>query len=142
MNESINRYLREQYTLTLCTFAHDDPWAAPCFYAFDEFEPALLILTDESTTQHGRQMQVHHQVAGSIFVPTQDISQLQGIQFLAQATKLEGDDAIRARSIYNQRFPFAARLISPIWQLRLDQIKYINHQLGFGHKESWQRDAA
>ncbi len=141
MNESINRYLREQYTLTLCTFDHNDPWAAPCFYAFEEHEPALLILTDDSTTQHGRQMQAHSQVAGSIFVPTQDISQLQGIQFLAQAIKLDGEEAIYARSIYNLRFPFAARLISPIWKLRLEQIKYVDHNLGFGHKESWLRAA-
>ena len=40
---------------------------------------------------------------------------------------------------YNRRFPVARMLSAPVWEIRLDEIKFTDNTLGFGKKMIWLR---
>nr|MDM9317472.1 hypothetical protein [Escherichia coli] len=39
------------------------------------------------------------------------------------------------------RFPVARMLSAPVWEIRLDEIKFTDNTLGFGKKMIWLRDS-
>ncbi|MBJ4294868.1 hypothetical protein JGE43_18630, partial [Salmonella enterica subsp. enterica serovar Typhimurium] len=39
------------------------------------------------------------------------------------------------------RFPVARVLPAPVWEIRLDEIKFTDNTLGFGKKLHWLRDS-
>ncbi|EGF0722467.1 hypothetical protein IBO59_003311 [Salmonella enterica] len=42
---------------------------------------------------------------------------------------------------YIRRFPVARVLPAPVWEIRLDEIKFTDNTLGFGKKLHWLRDS-
>lgn len=55
--------------------------------------------------------------------------------------RLEGEESDLARKAYNRRFPVARMLSAPVWEIRLDEIKFTDNTLGFGKKMIWLRDS-
>ncbi|TKI08621.1 YhbP family protein [Martelella alba] len=135
---AIVAYLKKQHVLTLCVGNGQTLWCANCFYALDEATMCLYMLTD-GNTRHGGLLAENHSVAGTINDQTVTVSRIKGIQYRGDVRRLEGDEAQSARKLYTARFPLAKIAGTPIWRLRLDEIKFTNNTLGFGTKISWLR---
>ncbi len=136
----IARFIRENHVLSLATILDRRPWAASCFYAFDEDGARLIILTEPSTL-HGLAMHANQEVAGTIAGQPRVITDIQGIQFRAHASLLSNDAAIDARQLYCRRHPAARLKPAPVWQLLLAELKFTDNSLVFGRKTLWQREA-
>ncbi|MCX8650489.1 pyridoxamine 5'-phosphate oxidase family protein [Gilliamella sp. B2776] len=139
IDPKILKFIKINHILTLSVITPDNsPWACNVFYVLDEVPFNLYFLT-ELKTEHAKAMLMHPNVAGTITVEPKTIAQIQGIQFLAQAKQLQGEQAKDAYRQYYRAFPFARMMKAPIWSLQLQQIKMTNNLLGFAHKTHWQR---
>jgi len=137
--KSITAYLKKQHVLSLCVGDAQSLWCANCFYAFNEPDMSFYMLT-EHTTRHGQLLSVNPHVAGTVSNQTITVSLIKGAQYSGEMSVLSGEEAQDARRIYTGRFPLAKLATTPIWRLRLDEIKLTNNKLGFGTKLSWQRN--
>ena len=139
IDPKILKFIRKNHVLSLSVITSDNlPWACNVFYVLDEEQLNLYFLT-ELKTEHAKAMLIQPQVAGTIAVTPKTVAQIQGIQFQAQATQLQGEQAKDAYNQYYRAFPFARVMKAPIWSLQLQQIKMTNNLLGFAHKTHWQR---
>lgn len=136
----INRFLRQQHVLTLCTGSGMDMWCANCFYVFDEDQMALFLMT-ETHSRHGGLMLINSQVVGTIATQSRTVALIKGIQYRGEITVLNGGAEQTARQHYCRRFPVAKVATSPLWKLNLLEIKMTNNALGFGKKLHWQRSS-
>ncbi len=135
--DNILRFIKANHVLSVATWDGKNAqslWAASCFYAFDDAQNRLLILS-ASSTQHGTNMRQNPSVTGTISgqpVQWQDIC---GLQFSATARWLENvPEQTLARAIYNQRHPLARLKPSEIWQLQLTRLKFTDNRVSFGQK--------
>lgn len=134
----IRDFIIGHHVLSLATCGDDGPWAASCFYAFDEPGAALLILSS-SDTRHGRHMLDRPQVAGTISGQPEALRDIRGLQFTAHATPLDQIERSVALQLYCERHPLARLHASQIWRLALDQLKFTDNRRLFGHKTRWAR---
>jgi uncharacterized protein YhbP (UPF0306 family) len=132
----IIRFLRQQHVLTLCAGSGIDMWCANCFYAFDDKQMALYLMT-EKHTRHAELMQINPQIVGTIANQPRMVALIKGIQYRGEIVLLSGDAEQAARQRYCRRFPIAKVSAAPIWQLNLLEIKMTNNTLGFGKKHHW-----
>jgi len=137
--KTIVAYLKKQHVLSMCVGDAQSLWSANCFYALNEAEMTMYMLTDHST-RHGTLLAQYHRVAGTISDQTITVSLIKGAQYSGEMMVLSGAAADEARRLYTSRFPLAKIASTPIWQLRLDEIKLTNNKLGFGTKLSWVRE--
>jgi uncharacterized protein YhbP (UPF0306 family) len=135
----INAFLIEHHVVGLATVSAGEPWAASCFYAFDESSQALVILSS-AETRHGLAMLDHGVVAGSIASQPTSIRAIRGIQFVADAALLQSDAADDAYRFYCSRHPIARLRRSAVWRLALRELKYTDNAKLFGTKLCWRRD--
>lgn len=135
---AIADFLREQHVVGLATLVEGEPWAASCFYAFDETDVSLVLMSSVRT-RHGIAMLEHPRVAGTVAGQPSAIAQIRGIQFLADAHLLAGEAADAARALYCRRHPIARLMDSGIWRLTLAEIKYTDNAKLFGSKTRWRR---
>lgn len=140
-HDSILSYLKKNHVVTLCATAGDDLWCASCFYVADTDAMMLYFLT-EPHTRHGILMQQNPQVAGTISAQTVTVAKIRGIQFRGEVRALSAEDEKQARARYCRRFPVAVAAKTPLWGLRLNEIKMVNNTLGFGKKLHWARFSA
>ncbi|WP_273827112.1 YhbP family protein [Providencia rettgeri] len=136
----IQRYISRQHVFSLFTHHLNDIWPASCYYAFDAKSMSLILMTDPNST-HGQLMMANAQVAGTISAQTKAVNAIQGIQFIGEIEKLEGEAEQQARNAYCQRFPVALTAKLPVWQLHLAKVKMVDNKLGFGTKLHWAREA-
>ncbi len=136
--KAITAYLKKQHVLTLCVGDAQSLWSANCFYAFNESEMSFYMLTDHAT-RHGQLLALNSHVAGTVSDQTITVSLIKGAQYSGEMNVLSGEASQDARRIYTGRFPLAKLATTPIWCLRLDEVKLTNNKLGFGTKLSWQR---
>ncbi|MBJ7222406.1 MULTISPECIES: YhbP family protein [unclassified Brenneria] len=136
--DAISRYLKKLHVLTLCVSDNSDLWCASCFYTYDEQQVAFYLMT-EPHTRHGELMRRQPQVAGTVSGQPKSVMRIKGVQFRAQADRLQGEDEQQARARYNARFPIARAAKTPIWRLRITELKMTDNTLGFGKKRHWQR---
>jgi uncharacterized protein len=138
---SVREFLRAWHVLSLGVSDAQGPWAASCFYAVDERAADLIILTS-TKTRHGQCMLVSPLVAGTVVSQPERITDIRGVQFVAQAELLTDTGRSEALDIYLQRHPIARLKPSDIWALRLIDIKYTDNALVFARKTHWRRDLA
>ncbi len=132
------RFILDNHVVGVATVLDGAPWAASCFYAFDEASGSLIILSDKQT-RHGVAMLANPCVAGTIASQPAAIPQIKGIQLVAQAQHLQNADEAAAYSLYCKRHPIARLKRSHVWQLRLDGLKYTDNSRLIGQKIRWQR---
>ncbi|MGX2970471.1 hypothetical protein [Ursidibacter sp. B-7004-1] len=136
----VTEFIQQQHIVSLASQHLGEIWCANCFYVFDEELVRLIILTNK-TTQHGKLMLANPQIAGTISRHTENIREIEGIQFRAKAQllddKLEKQQAILA---YTAKFPVAKLMKSDVWEIRLDFIKHTTNKLMFAQKTIWQRE--
>lgn len=136
----ISQFLRQEFLVHFAVHFEDEFWAANCFYAFDEAEARLIILS-KTTTKHGELMLKNPKIVGTICHQTENITHLEGIQFAATARCLNDDEAAKkqAQAIYFARHPVARLKPSDVWELRFDDIKHSSNRIVFAKKTEWQR---
>lgn len=73
-------------------------------------------------------------IAGTVNGQPKTVALIRGVQFKGEIRRLEGEESDLARKAYNRRFPVARMLSAPVWEIRLDEIKFTDNTLGFGKK--------
>ncbi|MGE4529096.1 MAG: pyridoxamine 5'-phosphate oxidase family protein [Rhodospirillaceae bacterium] len=138
--DKIIAYIKSNHVLTLCSARGSTPWAANCFYAFDERSMSLFFLSDLST-RHGCELRDNPLVAGTVSSQQASVAKIRGLQFEGVALRLTGEDEARGRALYYRRFPIARLHPAPLWAAVPSYLKYTDNTLGFGRKLHWRRSA-
>ncbi|RLK56414.1 hypothetical protein BCL79_0801 [Stenotrophomonas rhizophila] len=132
-------FLHSHSVLSLATSYDDIPWSASAFYAFDDEQTRLLLLSSLDT-RHGEMLSINPQVAGTITDQFSDIQQIHGLQYTGTARHLDSpSEAAPALDLYYRRFPQAYGMTAPVWEIRLLHLKFTDNRVGFGSKTLWSR---
>lgn len=137
---AIGRWLAKQHVVTWCVHYEGELWCANAFYLFDAQNVALYLLTDDKT-RHAQMSGACAPVAGTVNGQPKTVARIRGVQFKGEIRRLEGQESDAARKAYFRRFPVARVLPAPVWEIRLDEIKFTDNTLGFGKKLHWLRDS-
>ena len=136
---TISRWLSKQHVVGWCVANEGELWCANAFYVYDPQRVAFYLLSEE-TTRHGQMTRKQASVAGTVNGQPKTVALIRGVQFKGQIRLLEGEEADEKRALYVRRFPVARMLSAPVWELRLDELKFTDNTLGFGKKLHWLRD--
>ena len=79
-------------------------------------------------------------MAGTVNGQPKTVALIRGVQFKGEIRLLEGEEADEKRALYVRRFPVARMLPAPVWEIRLDELKFTDNTLGFGKKLHWLRN--
>ena len=139
IDEKITRFIGSHHVLTVAAAAQDEIWCANCFYAYLPEEEGFVICS-ESSTRHSGLFTRNPNVAGSVFLETEEIARIQGFQFTAQAQRCAGGFHDKCRKAYLKRFPYAVLKDGEMWFLKLMSLKFTDNCLGFGKKLLWNRE--
>ena len=136
---AISRWLAKQHVVSWCVAKEGELWCANAFYVYDPQRVAFYLLSEE-TTRHGQMTGQQAPVAGTINGQPKTVALIRGVQFKGEIRLLRGEEAEEKRALYVKRFPVARMLHAPVWELRLDELKFTDNTLGFGKKLHWLRD--
>ncbi|HAT1571167.1 TPA: YhbP family protein [Kluyvera cryocrescens] len=136
---AISRWLAKQHVVSWCVANEGELWCANAFYVYDPQRVAFYLLSEE-TTRHGQMTGKQAPVAGTVNGQPKTVALIRGVQFKGEIRLLEGDEAAEKRALYVRRFQVARVLSTPVWELRLDELKFTDNTLGFGKKLHWLRD--
>jgi len=134
MQKQIEDFLQSNHILTLATSSDNFPYVATCFYVFDKEAIALIFASDKDTC-HMRQALANPHVAVAIYLCTDKVGLIRGVQCkgrVLEATKSQ-------KIIYYKAFPIAKAMHPSIWAIELDWVKMTDNRLGFGKKLTWIR---
>ncbi|HDG1671061.1 MAG: YhbP family protein [Kluyvera cryocrescens] len=136
---AISRWLAKQHVVSWCVANEGELWCANAFYVYDPQRVAFYLLSEE-TTRHGQMTGKQAPVAGTVNGQPKTVALIRGVQFKGEIRLLDGDEAAEKRALYVRRFQVARVLSAPVWELRLDELKFTDNTLGFGKKLHWLRD--
>ena len=137
---AVTRWLAKQHVVTGCVPHEGALWCANAFYLFDAQKMAFYVLTEDKT-RHAQMSGPRAPVAGTVNGQPKTVALIRGVQFKGEIRRLEGEESDVARKAYNRRFPVARMLPAPVWEIRLDEVKFTDNTLGFGKKMLWLRDS-
>ncbi|KNC93397.1 YhbP family protein [Trabulsiella odontotermitis] len=137
-SDAISRWLVKQHVVTWCVASAGDLWCANAFYLYDPQKIAFYLLTEEHT-RHAQMTGSHAPVAGTVNGQPKSVALIRGVQFKGVIRRLEGDESADARARYNRRFPVARAMSAPVWEIRIDELKFTDNTLSFGKKIHWLR---
>ncbi|MDY1037897.1 YhbP family protein [Lelliottia sp. CFBP8978] len=135
---AINRWLAKQHVVTWCVHQDDELWCANAFYYYDPVKVAFYLLSEDKT-RHAQMTGQQAKVAGTVNGQPKNVALIRGVQFKGEIRRLEGEESNAMRQHYMRRFPVALALSAPVWEIRLDEIKFTDNTLGFGKKRHWLR---
>ncbi|ADO46823.1 YhbP family protein [[Enterobacter] lignolyticus] len=135
---AISRWLEKQHVVSWSVAQNGELWAACAFYLYDREKVAFYLLTEE-TTRHARMSGARAPVAGTVSGQPKSVALIRGVQFRGEIRLLDGKESERMRARYNRRFPVARIHLAPVWEIRLDELKFTDNTLGFGKKIHWLR---
>jgi uncharacterized protein YhbP (UPF0306 family) len=132
-------FLHQHSVLSLAVSRDDLPWSANILYAFDQQQCRLLFMSSLDT-RHGAILAHNAQVAGSISEQFSDLTQIHGLQYNGIASLVaQPAEAAAALDLYYRRFPQAQGMVAPVWQIRLQHLKFTDNRAVFGAKTLWSR---
>jgi len=137
---AINRWLAKQHVVTWCVASQGELWCANAFYIYDAQKVAFYVMSEDQT-RHSQMAGLKAQVAGTVNGQPKNVALIRGVQFAGEIRRLEEKESARARERYIRRFPVASMLSAPVWEIRLDELKFTDNTLGFGKKLHWLRDS-
>ena len=139
MDKRILKFLKKHHVCTLATCRENQPWCTSVFYVFLEEETAL-VFTSDPATRHMAEVMCNQKVAGAIAVETEVIGLIRGVQFSGVVHE-PSEPEIKKRVLlaYLKRFPYAILNASPLWILKLHEVKLTDNRLGFGKKIIWRK---
>lgn len=133
-----SRWLEKQHVVSWSVAKDGDLWAASAFYLYDREKVVFWLLSEEST-RHAQMSGRRATVAGTVNGQPKNVALIRGVQFCGEIRLLEGEESAAARQRYLRRFPVARMMPAPVWEIRIDQLKFTDNTLGFGKKFYWQR---
>ncbi|EOC1299096.1 YhbP family protein [Cronobacter dublinensis] len=136
--DAISQWLAKQHVVTYCVGREDALWCANAFYVYDRERVAFYLLSD-TKSRHGEMAGRKARVAGTVNGQTKTVARIRGVQFAGELRLVEAPESEALRERYNRRFPVARVMSSPLWEIRLDEIKFTDNTLGFGKKLAWLR---
>jgi uncharacterized protein YhbP (UPF0306 family) len=137
--ELVGAFLKSQSTLSLATTAEDGaPRAAPLFYFSDNH--LRLYWLSSASSRHSRNLKRRPQAAVSVYSPTEDWTQIRGVQMRGSVATVA--DRFERRGIveaYCARFGLGPHLDAAIARSRLyrfqpEWIRYLDNSKRFGYK--------
>ena len=137
MPTQIAEFIHQQHIVSLACQQNGELWCANCLYAFDEANSRLILLTDKKT-KHAQFMLNNPYIAGTIAYQTENIREIEGIQFQGIAKNLDSPLAQQALEIYWKRHPIAKLRPSDVWEIQFTQIKHTTNKYLFAQKTVWQ----
>ncbi len=106
LKETVLKYLKEHYTMTIATARDDSPWAAAVFYANDGF--ALYFLSDPES-RHSKDIAENRVVAVTVNEDYHDWRKIKGIQMEGKAELVVTEDEMaKAVATYVEKYSFTA----------------------------------
>ncbi len=135
---AISRWLEKQHVVSWSVAKDGELWAACAFYLYDREKVAFYLLSEE-TTRHAQMSGHCAPVAGTVNGQPKMVALIRGVQFRGEIRLLSGEESENARQRYNRRFPVAKMMPAPVWEIRLDELKFTDNTLGFGKKLKWLR---
>ncbi|MCG3100456.1 YhbP family protein [Enterobacter sp. DRP3] len=135
---TINRWLAKQHVVTWCVYSEGEMWCANAFYYYDPERVAFYVMSEDKT-RHAQMTGQQAKVAGTVNGQPKTVALIRGVQFKGEIRRLEGEESDARRKLYTRRFPVAAALKAPVWEIRLDELKFTDNTLGFGKKLHWLR---
>jgi uncharacterized protein YhbP (UPF0306 family) len=138
----MTQFLKKHHVLNLAVCHNNVPWAASCFYVYDE-SAIRFVFTSDQETRHIADSLQQPLVSGTIALETSIIGKIRGIQFSGSLRECTGEEYTIAKKLYLKRFPFAAPFIgsTALWEIVLDHLKMTDNRLGFGKKLIWCKKA-
>lgn len=137
---AINRWLAKQHVVTWCVANRGELWCANAFYFYDPHAVAFYVLSEDQT-RHGQMTGLKAQVAGTVNGQPKTVALIRGVQFAGEIRRLDEEESAVPRAQYNRRFPVARMLSAPMWEIRLNEVKFTDNTLGFGKKLHWIRES-
>ena len=135
---AISRWLGKQHVVTWCVARDDELWCANAFYYYDPERVAFYVMSEDKT-RHAQMTGQQAKVAGTVNGQPKTVALIRGVQFKGEIRRLDGEESDAHRRHYTRRFPVAAALKAPVWEIRLDELKFTDNTLGFGKKLHWLR---
>lgn len=135
---AISRWLAKQHVVTWCVHQEGELWCANAFYLYDPERVAFYLLSEDKT-RHAQMSGPQAPVAGTVNGQPKNVALIRGVQFKGEIRRLEGEESDEMRKRYTRRFPVALALSAPVWEIRLDELKFTDNTLGFGKKLHWLR---
>ena len=135
---AINRWLAKQHVVTWCVYDEGEMWCAHAFYYYDPERVAFYVMSEDKT-RHAQMTGQQAKVAGTVNGQPKTVALIRGVQFKGEIRRLDGEESDARRKLYTRRFPVAAALKAPVWEIRLDELKFTDNTLGFGKKLHWLR---
>lgn len=133
-----SRWLEKQHVVSWSVAKDGELWAASAFYLYDREKVVFWLLSEEST-RHAQMSGRRATVAGTVNGQPKNVALIRGVQFCGEIRLLEGEESAAARQRYLRRFPVARMMPAPVWEIRIDELKFTDNTLGFGKKFHWQR---
>jgi len=137
IDQQIIHFLNEHHLLTLATSQNNKPYCCNLFYVYDQLSNHLIFST-EIKTKHAQEFIMNTNVAGSIALETNEVSEIQGVQLLGTILELKGEHLKIAKEQYINAFSYAANMDLHLWAMPLNFIKMTHNKLGFGKKLIWK----
>ncbi len=135
---TINRWLAKQHVVTWCVQEKGEIWCANAFYVYDPERVAFYVLSEDKT-RHAQMTGLQAKVAGTVNGQPKTVALIRGVQFAGEIRRLDGEESDAQRKRYLRRFPVARAMSAPVWEIRLDELKFTDNTLGFGKKFYWLR---
>ncbi|CDF97620.1 hypothetical protein [Avibacterium paragallinarum] len=88
--DNIQQFLQQQTVMSIAVHSVQGFWAANCFYVFDDSNISLIFFSSLST-QHAQIMRQSDLVVGTIATQTDQVSEIEGVQFKGRAILLNED---------------------------------------------------
>jgi uncharacterized protein YhbP (UPF0306 family) len=142
--DTVAEYLDRHHVMTLATCGPDGPWAAAVFYV--NAGHALFFLSSPSS-RHCRNLAQDPRCAATIQEDCSDWAQIKGVQLEGRAGEIHGEEELRARQRYGDKFPIVGRLATAPaaialalakvrwYRLDVERLYFVDNSRGFGHRD-------
>ncbi len=137
LDKRIVEFIAQHHVLSLATVIDNKPYTSNCFYVYLPDENAFLFTSDPETT-HGGHMQSNNNVGLNIFLETNAVGKIQGLQITGKVKALEGVEEKKAKISYLKEYPFAVLKLETMWKVNPNFMKFTDNRLGFGKKLIWE----
>lgn len=84
-------------------------------------------MMSEDKTRHAQMTGQRAKVAGTVNGQPKTVALIRGVQFKGEIRRPEGEESDAQRKRYTRRFPVAAALKAPVWEIRLDELKFTDN---------------
>ena len=129
-------FLTRHFVFSMAVISDEKPYSAPCFYVYVPKDKEMIFVSD-SSSKHIKAALANLDIAGSVYLETEVVQEIQGVQFCGRLVSLSKEEMKDSCRLFCDRFPYARVKDTPVWRLRLNWIKFTDHTRGFGFKELW-----